>query len=223
VIVSDEPVEKWLEPVAGEPGRFRTKGVARENDAEGKVREVELIPFYRMGARTYAVYWDAYTSEEWAKKQAEYRAEAEQQRKLEAASVAFVQPGRESTEKGFNYQSGEGTSRPWNMGRTARASRSWFSYDLAVDPSHPLAVVATYYTADRRTLPASFEILVDGEKVADEHVERSDPGRFIDSTYSIPASVVKGKKKVTVRFQAKEGSQVGAVYGVRIVRTDQLK
>jgi hypothetical protein len=35
--------------------------------------------------------------------------------------------------------------------------------------------------------------------------------------------VVEGKKKVTVRFQAKEGSQVGAVYGVRIVRTDQLK
>jgi DUF1680 family protein len=223
VIVSDEPVEKWLEPVAGEPGRFRTKGVAREPDAEGKAHDVELIPFYRMGARTYAVYWDTYTSDSWEKKKAEYRAEAEHQRMLEAASVAFVKPGRESTEKGFNYQSGKETSSHWNMGRTARASRSWFSYDLAVDPSHPMAVVATYYTADRRTLPASFEILVDGEKVADEHVERSDPGRFVDETYSIPASLVKGKKKVTVRFQAKDGSQVGAVYGVRIVRSDQLR
>ncbi len=223
VIVSDEPVEKWLEPVAGEPGRFRTKGVSREPNAEGKVRDVELIPFYRMGARSYAVYWDTYDSDAWAKKQAEYRAEAEHQRVVEAASVAFVQPGRESTEKGFNYQSGKGTTTHWNMGRTARASRSWFSYDLAVDPSHPMSLVATYYTADRRTLPASFEILVDGEKVADEQVERSDPGRFMDGTYAIPASLVKGKKKVTVRFQAKEGSQVGAVYGVRVVKSDQLK
>jgi hypothetical protein len=176
-----------------------------------------------MGARSYAVYWDTYDSDAWAKKQAEYRAEAEHQRVVEAASVAFVQPGAESTEKGFNYQSGKGTSSHWNMGRTARASRSWFSYDLAVDPSHPMSVVATYYTADRRTLPASFEIQVDGEKVADEHVERSDPGRFVDSTYAIPASLVRGKKKVTVRFQAKEGSQVGAVYGVRIVKSDQVK
>lgn len=223
VLVFDEPVEMWLEPVAGEPGRFRAKGVGREPTPEGKMRDVELIPFYKVGASTYAVYWDTYTSEAWERKKAEYKAEAEHRQMLEAASVDFVQPGRRSKEEAFNYQHGDGTSTQWNMGRTARASRSWFSYDLAVDPSHPLAVVTTYYTADRRTLPASFEILVDGEKVADEHVERSDPGRFIDATHAIPASVVKGKKRVTVRFQAKEGSQVGAVYGVRIVRSDELK
>lgn len=222
VLVSDESVETWLEPVAGEPGRFRTKGVGREANAEGKPHDVELIPFYRMGARTYAVYWDTYTSDAWEKRKAEYRAEAAHQRMLESASVAFVQPGRESTESGFNYQSGKETTTHWSMGRTARASQSWFSYDLAVDPSHPMALVVTYYTADRRTLPASFEILVDGKKVADEHVARSDPGRFVDETYAIPADLVKGKEKVTVRFQAKEGSQVGAVYGVRMVRSDQL-
>jgi hypothetical protein len=85
-----------------------------------------------------------------------------------------------------------------------------------------MTVVVTYYTADRRTLPASFEILVDGQKVADAKVERSDPGRFVDERYALPASLVQGKKKVTVRFQAKEGSQVAAVYGVRMARSDQL-
>jgi len=223
VLVFDEPLEKWLEPVAGKPGHFRTKGVGREANADGKPQEVELVPFYEVGASTYAVYWDTYTSEAWEKKRAEYRAEDEHRHMMEAASVDYVQPGRRSNEKDFNYQSGDGTSTQWNMGRTARASRSWFSYELAVDPSHPMAVVATYYTADRRTLPASFEIQVDGQKVADEHVERSDPGRFMDSTYAIPASLVKGKKKVTIRFQAKEGSQVGAVYGVRTVRSDELR
>jgi len=85
-----------------------------------------------------------------------------------------------------------------------------------------MAVIATYYTADRRTLPAQFEILVDGQKVGDEKIERSDPGRFYDVTYPVPAELVKGKTKVTVRFQAAEKNQIAAVFGVRMVRADQI-
>ena len=85
-----------------------------------------------------------------------------------------------------------------------------------------MAVVATYYSADRRTSPASFEILVDGVRVAEQTVERTDPGRFYDVTYPLPAAAVQGKSTVTVRFQAKEGSQIAAVFGVRMARADQL-
>jgi hypothetical protein len=37
--------------------------------------------------------------------------------------------------------------------------------------------------------------------------------------YEIPPELVKGKEKVTVRFQAVDG-QIGPVYGVRMVRAD---
>jgi hypothetical protein len=82
--------------------------------------------------------------------------------------------------------------------------------------------VATYYSADRRTSPASFEVLVDGQKIADQEVPRTDPGHFYDVTYAVPAALVAGKPAVTVKFQAKPGSQVAAVYGLRMVRADQL-
>jgi DUF1680 family protein len=221
-VSADQPVESWLEPVAGKPGHFRTKGVGREPNAGGKVHDVELMPFYQLHERTYAAYWDLLTPEEWAAKKAEYERAAAHLRMMEAASVAFVEPGNRASEKDVNYQGGKDIRPSRMQGRSARAGRSWFSYDLAVDPSHPMAVVATYYTADRRTLPAAFEILVDGTKVGDQEIERSDPGRFFDVTYAVPAGLVKGKTKVTVKFQAKEKNQIAAVYGVRMVRADRV-
>ena len=221
-VSAEQPVDSWLEPVAGQPGHFRTKGVGREPNAEGKVHDVELQPFYKVHERTYAVYWDTLTPDEWTAKKAEFERAAEHERKLEAASVAFVQPGDREAEKAVNYQAGDNIRPAFIERRRGRAGRSWFSYDLAVDPSHPMAVIATYYTADRRTLPAQFEILVDGQKVGDEKIERSDPGRFYDVTYPVPAELVKGKTKVTVRFQAAEKNQIAAVFGVRMVRADQI-
>ncbi|HEX5437858.1 MAG TPA: beta-L-arabinofuranosidase domain-containing protein [Gemmatimonadaceae bacterium] len=221
-VAADQPVDSWLEPVAGQPGHFRTKGVGREPTAEGTAHDVELMPFYQLQERSYGVYWDLYTPDGWTAKHAEYQREAAHQRMLEAASVAFVEPGDRSAEQQFNYQSGDRIQPAFIQGRRGRAGRSWFSYDLAVDPAHPMAVVATYYSADRRTLPASFQILVDGQQVGTEHLERSDPGQFFDKTYPIPASLVKGKTKVTVRFQATDGSQIAAVFGVRMVRADQI-
>jgi hypothetical protein len=85
-----------------------------------------------------------------------------------------------------------------------------------------MVVVATYYSADRRTSPASFEILVDGQRIAEQKVERTDPGRFYDVQYPVPAALVQGKSRVAVRFQAKEGSQIAAVFGIRMTRGDQI-
>jgi hypothetical protein len=81
-----------------------------------------------------------------------------------------------------------------------------------------MALIVTYYSDDRRGTPAAFEIQVDGRRVATEDVGLSDPPRFDDVEYGIPADLTRGKEKVTVRFQAAEGSQVATVFGVRVVR-----
>ena len=39
-----------IEPVAGRPLTFKTKGI-------GQPRDVELIPFYRLHHQRYTVYW----------------------------------------------------------------------------------------------------------------------------------------------------------------------
>ena len=41
---------------------------------------------------------------------------------------------------------------------------------------------------------------------------------FKYETYSIPASVLKGKKQVRVKFVAKPNKQIGEIYEVRLVK-----
>jgi DUF1680 family protein len=221
-VASGVPVDSWLKPVAGEAGRFRTVDVGREPDADGKAHDVEFVPFYRLHQRVYATYWDLLTPSEWESKHAEYQREAERLRRLDAATVAAVKPANRASEAQYHYAAEKDATVQRMRGRFGRAARSGFSYQLPVEAGHPMALIATYYSADRRTSPASFEILVDGQRIAEQEVPRTDPGRFYDVTYAIPAELVQGKPVVTVKFQARAGSQVTAVYGLRMVRADQL-
>ncbi len=223
VFVTEEiPVESWVKPVAGETGHFRTAGVGREPNAEGKVHDVDLVPFYRLHQRVYATYWDVLTPAVWEARHEGYVTEAERLRKLDAATVAEVKPVNKASEAQYHFEGGKDVTVQRISGRLGRASRTGFSYQLPVEAGHPMALVATYYSADRRTSPASFEVLVDGQRIADQEVPRTDPARFYDVTYAVPVALVQGKPAVTVKFQAKPGSQVAAVYGLRMVRADQL-
>jgi DUF1680 family protein len=209
-VAAEQPVTDWLKPVAGQPGSFRTVDV-------GKDREVDFVPFYRLHRRTYAVYWDLFTPVEWGRRAGEIAAEAERQRKLEASTVGFVQPGEMQTERDANMQ-GEDTAPERVMGRPGRRGAKWFSFDLPVDAAHPMALVVTYNHDEWQE--RVFEILVEGQRVAKEAVERRGPLRFFDREYVIPAALVGGKRKVTVKFQAVEGKEIAAVYGLRMVRAD---
>lgn len=223
VFVTEEvPVESWVKPVAGETGHFRTAGVGREPNADGKAHDVDLVPFYRLHQRVYATYWDVLTPKVWEARLAGYVTEAERLKKLDAATVAQVKPVNKASEAQYHFEGGKDVTVQRMSGRLGRASRTGFSYTLPVEAGHPMALVATYYSADRRTSPASFEVLVDGQKIADQDVPRTDPGRFYDVTYAVPAALVQGKSAVTVKFQSKAGSQVAAIYGLRMVRADQL-
>ena len=209
-VAAEQPVADWLKPVPNEPGAFRTADVGQEHD-------VDFVPFYRLHRRTYAVYWDLFTPTEWAKRAEELAAQREQQRKLELATVAFAQPGEMQPERDFNQQ-GEDSEPDRVMGRAARRGRNWFSFDLPVDPSHPMALVVTYYSDEWRR--RTFDVLVDGERVGEQVVEKGGTPKFFDVEYSIPAQIVNGKQKVTVRFQATGGNEIAAVFGLRMIRAD---
>ena len=207
-VAAERPVAEWLKPVAGKVGHFRSAGVGRD-------REVDFAPFYRLHRRTYAVYWDLFTAPEWKKKKAEYAAALERQRKLELATVAFVQPGEMQPERDFNYQ-GEDAKPVRELGRAGRRRKKWFSFDLPVDPAHPQALVVTYIGSEWRK--RTFDILVDGRRVKEQTIPRRGPRRFFDVECAIPAEAIKGKQKVTVRFQATDGNEIAAVFGVRMIR-----
>lgn len=219
-VAAERPLDEWIQPVEGKPGVFRTVGAGREPNAAGKPHEVTLVPFYQLHRRTYAAYWDIFTESEWAEQREAYAAEEERMRKLELATVAYAQPGEMQPERDFNFKGGDDAWVRRILERPGRAARSWFSFDLPVDPAHPMALLVTYYSDDRRTAPANFEILVDGHRVGVQNIERTMPARFFDIEYALPEEIVRDKEKVTVRFQAAEDSQVAAVFGIRMIRAD---
>jgi len=212
-VTAERPVESWLKPIDGRPGCFRTDGVGRESD-------VELVPFYRLHRRTYAIYWDLFTPPEWEKKAQELAAEQERQHKLELATVAFAQPGEMQPERDFNEQ-GEETTPERIQGRPARRGRKWFSFDLPVDATHPAALVVTYYSDEWRK--RTFDILVEGKRVGEQVVEKKGEPHFFDVEYPIPSDLMQGRQKVTVRFEATDGNEIAAVFGLRMIRVDAVQ
>lgn len=213
LVAAAEPVESFLKPVAGKPGTFVTSGV-------GLTSEVTFVPFYQLPRRRYAIYWDMFTPEEWKKKSEAFAAEQEKQKKLEAATVAFAQPGQMQTERDFNQQ-GEDSAPVQLLERYGRRGTKWFSFDVPVDVGRPMGLVVTFSNDARRN--GSFDVLVDGKKVGEQATERRSPEqdvRFFDVEYSIPTGIVEGKQKVTVRFEASSGSDIPGVFGIRTIRTD---
>jgi DUF1680 family protein len=212
-VAAERPVEAWVKPVDGRPGCFRTEGVGRENDAD-------LVPFYRLHRRTYAIYWDLFTPPEWERKAQELAAERERQHKLELATVAFAQPGEMQPERDFNEQ-GEESTPERIQGRPARRGRKWFSFELPVDETHPAALVVTYYSDEWRK--RTFDILVEGKRVGEQVVEKNGEPHFFDVEYAVPSDLMQGRQKVTVRFEATKGNEIAAVFGVRMIRADAVQ
>lgn len=209
-VTGDKSIAEWLKPVSGKPGTFHTDGVGRD-------RDVDLIPFYRLHERTYAVYWDLYTLPEWNERARQIVAERERQKKLENATVGYAQPGEMQAERDANEQ-GEDSEPDRVMGRAGRRGSKWFSFDLPVDSAHPMGLVVTYYSDEWRK--RTFDILVDGQKIGEQTVEKGGAPRFFDVDYAIPADLVKDKQKVTIRFQATDGNEIAAVFGIRTIRAD---
>jgi len=214
LVTAEQNVDGWLKPVAGEDGVFHTANVGLKQD-------IDFKPFYEMPRRRYAIYWDVYTPTEWANKSAAYETEAGAEKKLTAATIGFAQPGQMQAERDF-AEKDEDSSPVQLQGRYGRRGNGWFSYELPVDPASAAILVVTY-SNDARGRKGGFDVLVDGTKVGEQTMERRSPEidvKFFDVKYPLPLDMVKGKQKVTVRFQAKDGAAIPGVFGIRTVHAD---
>jgi uncharacterized protein len=209
LVTSGRPVTEWLKPDANKPGSFRSDGV-------GRAADVEFVPFYRLHRRTYAAYWDLMTPAEYEAMVAERGAERARQQALDAATVGLVQPGGPEAEKAANQQGEETSILRGDDGRAGRRAAKWFSYDVAVTGGEPSALVVTYNSDNRR--PRSFEVLVDEQRLGEQRMEQSSVARFFDVKYLLPPELVRGKQKLTVRFQATGGNEVALVFGIRLIK-----
>ena len=223
LVAANTPVDSWVTANGSRQGDFKARNVARVFGQSGPATDVTLAPFYRTQRRTYSVYFDVVTPADFDARGAAMAAEREAVRRLQAATVGFAQPGEMQPERDYNYQS-EPADRAVGRtsGRGSRAGAGWFSFDLPVDTSAPMTVIATYF--NEVGLPAvlvDFDVLVDGTKIGHYEPNQTVSG-FYPALYPVPAALVSGKTKVTVRFQANGTSRIVPVCGVRMVRANAL-
>jgi hypothetical protein len=134
---------------------------------------------------------------------------------LEDATIGAITTIDDEHERPFNPR-GEGSSIVTVANRPGRWGTQWFSYDVPADRSNAVAIVVTYNTLNDR--PRTFDVLVDGERVAEEYLPARSIVEFFDVHYGIPAGLATAKSRLTVRFVATEGNEIAPVFAIRTVR-----
>jgi hypothetical protein len=223
LVAAERPVTEWVLPAGGRPGDFRAAQVARVPGETAAATDVALTPFHRTHRRNYSVYFDVLTSSEFDSRAAAVAAERARVRKLEAATIGSAQPGVMQSERDTNYES-DPADRPVQRanGRASRGGQGWFSFDLPVDSNADVAVAVTYL--NELGLPpaaGTFDILVDGTAIAHFAPNTTATG-FFDVLYPVPSNLVRGKPKVTVRFQSTGQGRIAPVFGVRTIRAKEM-
>jgi uncharacterized protein len=134
--------------------------------------------------------------------------------------VDFVLPDNPQNERDHNLQgertgAGDFGDHKWRHATDG----GWFSWDVKVQPDAAQELSVTYWGSDGGN--RVFDLLIDGEKLATQRLERNKPDQFFDEIYRLTAKMVQGKPKVTVRFQAQPGTWAGGVFGLRVMRPEQ--
>ncbi|MHB0956761.1 MAG: beta-L-arabinofuranosidase domain-containing protein [Pirellulaceae bacterium] len=213
VLITDgKPVEEWVKSVDAESAEFATVGV-------GKPRDVTLVPFHSLHDRRYSVYLDIFTRAQWAEKEVELQAQQERERQLAARTVDILRIGEMQPERDHQL-SGERTGAGEHRGRKWRHATDggWFAFEISVDGEGSNELLCTYWGSE--TGQRTFDILVDGQKIAEQSLRNDRPNQFFDVCYPIPAELTKGKQRVTVRLQAHPNNFAGGLFGCRILRAE---
>jgi hypothetical protein len=177
--------------------------------------DTTFVPFYKEYRKPYTVYWEIYDDARWTAKEAEMKAAKERQRIADARRVDglefFDQAERDHNFKGEKTAAGDHRGKRWRHCDPG----GWFQYDIKVLADQPQVLACCYWGSDGGR---QFDILIDGRKIATEELKGEKPNQFFDREYPIPADLLKGKNKVTVRFQPVGNSQAGGVFGCYIMK-----
>jgi len=207
IVNKTEDILKKVVPVSRDRLTFKTLGI-------GQPQDVTLSAFYELHDRRYSVYWNAYAPAEWEKRKADMAVREARRQEVERLTIDSVDFSQPESEKAHQFQ-GKNAVEGYFEGRRWRAARNgWFSFELKVKTDKPLLLVCTFRGSEGPS--RTFDILVEGEKIAAEKLE-IHPTELFDLEYPIPERLTKGKERITVKFEAHPGALTGALFDLRIV------
>lgn len=183
----------------------------------GKPEDVALKPFYAIAEEFYNVYWDFFTQAQWESRQVEYEAEKKQQKEIEDITIDYFRIGEMQPERDHNLTAGERSYVSDALGINGREARknSYFSFEMKVDATTPNSLMLVYIGDDK---DRKFDVIVDGQNIKTEEWKGGETGKFYNVFYELPATLITGKSKVTVRIEANYDKTAGRVFGARTIR-----
>ena len=214
VLVTDEKdVKKLFVKESTDSIVFKTSKI-------GVPADVKLQPFYNLDDEYYSVYLDVFTPSAWKEEQKLYEEKKKAAYEMEKSTVDILRVGEMQPERDHNFtgehlEAGESHTRKFRVANQG----GYFSFIMKVIPGFSYNLIGTYWGMDNRG--RTFDILVDGKKIATEDLNKFKESRFYDIPYRIPSQLLAGKSTIKITFQAKPGNQAGPLYGVRLVKESQ--
>ncbi|MDQ0050182.1 DUF1680 family protein [Paenibacillus polymyxa] len=225
-VVQESNEERLLASVLiGSADSLTTKLIADGNEPNtfhmtdlGYIGDLQLRPFYQMYDRSYTVYWDIFSQEEWAAIEAEYRTALAYQLELERLTVDVVQPAEMQPERDHAF-TGEHVSLGSIYNRKYRDTwpGGWFSFVMKVLPDEPVQLAVTYLK-DLSRPHSDFDITADGQILGEGKLESEEMNKFETFVYELPLSLTNHKNEVTIQFKAHPQGKVAKVAGLRVIR-----
>lgn len=181
--------------------------------------QVDVKPFYAIQQSHYNVYWDKFNNAEWKQKKAEYIAQKEYEKAIEARTIDLFRIGEMQPERDHNLTTTGNSYVSEAFGKHGREARAGGSitFTMKVDGNEANSLLINYIGADRHH---TFDILVDGKLLKTE-TTKSDfqEDKFYDVEYAIPQSMTAGKTKVEIQILANRQNTAGRAFEVRTIKT----
>lgn len=213
----DPPANSYVLADPTQPGQWVRKTGEGPLTFEATVggTPVKLVPLYQILNERYGVYW--IVTPEGSERHRKLLAAEEVRRKRQERVVDEVKVGDALSERAHNLQGERMGDGPFLGGRHWRhAPDGWFSWELRVLPEVPMTLLCEYWGSD--IPPRTFDILVNGTRIASQSLDRNKPNDFFEVEYPIPRELTQGLERVTVRFQAHPGNTAGGVFGCAILK-----
>lgn len=215
-IIVEDDIENLgckLTPIEGKPLHFKLNAKTL-NPIEG-----ELEPFYGIHDSRYMIYWLALTNNGYQSYIDSLSAIEQQKMILKDRSVDFVLPGEQQPESDHALQSENSkTGNTQNIFFRDANNGGSFSYKMATKSRTDLALYLKYWGVTDWGNRV-FDIYIDDEKLTTvNNTRRWNTSQFKTEEYPIPASMLKGKSSVRVKFQTSQGTEVGGIYEIRLVK-----
>ncbi|OAB41159.1 beta-L-arabinofuranosidase domain-containing protein [Paenibacillus antarcticus] len=218
ILIKDGNVNDWVREIKN--NLVKTEGklefTLRNTDEDNHLK---FTPYYTLYKERYGIYFylSALDSPTFQKNILNKKTAA----KKAIAKIDEVQITNDQHELAHNLQGNTGGGsfggEQYRQAWSGSSGAAWLSYDMAVDPSVTNYISTRYYSGDKGR---TFNVYVDGSLIKEETIEAKAPDQFYDVRYQIPANLLVGKTKVTVKFANRGSSYVGRLFGTVSILKD---